>query len=232
MATFLLLHGGFCQGWVWKGTADALVAQGHRVHAPDLPSSGPNAAELGDLAGDVAVVTEQLARADPGVTVLVAHSGGGMVLAEVADHPAVDHSVYVAALRPERGQSVADMLGGQMPRWMAVLPDDGVVRVSDDPDVVRRTLCAEVEEDRFLREVFPRYVSTSLTSLTDASSAPAAGHTTTYVVCEEDQAVPLGAQEAMASATDRVERLPSSHSPMLSMPERLAHLLDNAAGVH
>ena len=40
MATFLLLHGGFCRNSVWKDTADALIAGGHRVEAPDLPSSG------------------------------------------------------------------------------------------------------------------------------------------------------------------------------------------------
>ena len=182
--------------------------EGHRVHAPDLPSSGPDAAELGGLADDVAVVSQALHQAGPGV-ILVGHSAGGMVLAELADHPAVRHSVYVAALNPQRGQSVADMLGGRMPDWMDVRPDDGVVRVSDDADVVRRTLCAEVEKERFLREVFPRYVPTYLSRLTDASSAPAAGHTTTYVVCEEDQAVPPAAQEVMSSAADHVERLPS-----------------------
>ncbi len=33
----------------------------------------------------------------------------------------------------------------------------------------------------------------------------------------------------MASGADRVERLPSSHSPMLSMPGLLAELLERAA---
>ena len=152
-----------------------------------------------------------------------------MVLAELADHPEVRHSVYVAALRPERGQSIADMLGGVIPDWMVVRPDDGVVEVSRDADLVRRMLCADVDHDRFLRDVYPHYVGTSMQSLADASSAPAAGHETTYVVCEQDQAVPPAAQEAMSSAADRVERLPSSHSPLLSMPQRLADVLESAA---
>src|SRR5687768_13071780 len=190
MATFFLLHGAFCQGWVWSGTAQALVARGHRVHTPDLPSSGPDAAGLGGLADDVAVVRRSLDQADPGIALLVGHSGAGMVLAALADHPAVAHSVYVAALHPEQGQSVADLLGGGMPDWMQVRPDDGVARVSDDADLVRATLCADVADERFRREVYPRYVPTSLSSLTEAGSAPAAGHGTTYVVCGDDQAVP------------------------------------------
>jgi hypothetical protein len=118
---------------------------------------------------------------------------------------------------------------GKLPDWMVLRADDGVVEVSEDAGLVRRTLCADVDEDRFLRDLYPGYVGLSLRSLADASSAPAAGHETTYVICEQDQALPPAAQEAMATSSDHVERLPSSHSPMLSMPGRLAQVLDGAA---
>ncbi|WP_100501177.1 alpha/beta fold hydrolase [Geodermatophilus chilensis] len=227
MATFLLVHGGFCRSWVWGDTATALAARGHRVEAVDLPTSGPDPSALG-LQDDVDAVRRALDAPGSGA-VLVGHSAGGMVLAELADHPAVQHSVYVAALRPERGQSAADMLGGQIPGWMVVCPEEGVVRVSDSPAVVRRALCADVEESRFSRDVYPRFVPSSLQVLAGTSSAPTPGHGTTYVICEEDQAVPVAAQQAMSARSDRVERLPSSHNPMLSMPERLAQVLETAA---
>jgi pimeloyl-ACP methyl ester carboxylesterase len=228
MAAFLLVHGTFCRKSVWTDTADALIAQGHRVEALDLPSSGAVTADPGGLEDDAATVTRALDEAGE-ATVLVGHSAGGMVLAELADHPSIRHSVYVAALRPQRGQSVSDLLGGTIPGWIVVHPDEGVIQVSDDAEAVRRAVCADVEPERFLRDVYPRYVPTSLRSYADPSSAPAARHTTTYVVCEQDQALPPAAQEAMASTADRVERLPSSHSPLLSMPERLARVLDSAA---
>ena len=228
MATFLLLHGGFCRHWVWKDTADALRARGHRVEAPDLPSSGPDPAHLGSLQDDLATVTHALDQAGPG-TVLVGHSGAGFVLAELADHPAVGHTVYVTALRPERGQTLADLLGDAIPDWMLVRPDVGAVQVSQDADVVRAALCADVDQERFMRDVYPHYVLMSMKVLGEASSAPAAAHETTYVVCEQDQAIPVPAQEAMSSSADHVERLPSSHSPLLSMPDRLAEVLANAA---
>jgi hypothetical protein len=228
MATFLLLHGAFCRNSVWKDTADALIARGHRVEAPDLPSSGTDPGALGGLEDDVATVTHAIDQAGAG-TVLVGHSGAGMVLAELADHPAVGHSVYVAALRPERGQSIADMLGGETPDWMLVRQDVGAVQVNDDADLVRHAVCADIDRERFVRDVYPRYVLTSLRILADAGSAPTAGHATTYVICEQDRAVPPTAQEAMSPSADRVVRLPSSHSPMLSMPDRLAEVLDHAA---
>lgn len=50
-------------------------------------------------------------------------------------------------------------------------------------------------------------------------------HPTTYIICEQDNAVPTAAQEQMSAAADEVHRLPSSHQPMISMPGRLAELL-------
>lgn len=227
MATFLLVHGGFCGSWVWERTAPALEALGHSVATVDLPSSGPTADDLGDLAADRAAVQSALDQID-GDVVLVGHSGGGMVLAELADHPKVEHSVYVAALHPQEGQSAADLLGGQMPGWM-VVRDDGAVQVSDHAELVRQALCADVDTDYFAREVHPRYLLTSLSSIQSPSAAPRRTHLASYVVCEHDRAVPPEAQEAIASTFDRVERLPSSHAPMLSMPDRLAEVLSRTS---
>jgi pimeloyl-ACP methyl ester carboxylesterase len=226
MAAFLLVHGAFCQGWVWQEMATALQGDGHQVEMIDLPSSGTDAAQLGDLTADADVVRGALDTSGPGV-VLVGHSGGGAVLTEVADHPSVVHSVYLAAFWPQRGQSVAEMLGG-LPDWVAVR-DDGAAEVSHDLDLVRRTLCADIDAETFAARVYPRYVLTSLASLGVPNTAPDRTHGTTYIITEQDMAVPPQAQEAMSAAADRVVRIPSSHSPMLSMTARLASLLGEAA---
>jgi pimeloyl-ACP methyl ester carboxylesterase len=226
MSVFVLIHGGFCRGWVWAETAAALQEDGHRVEVVDLPSSGTVAAELGDLQTDVAAVRRVLDGIGAEV-VLVAHSGGGMVLAEFADHPSVQHSVYLTAFWPQKGQSAAEMLGGQLPGWMAAR-DDGAISVSDDLELVRQTLCADIDPERFATVVHPRYVLTSLSSAATPSTAPPARHPTTYIICEQDQAIPPQAQEAMSAAADHVVRLPSSHSPFLSMPKQLARTLGGA----
>ena len=223
MPTFLLVHGAFCGSWVWERTAPVLESVGHRVLSIDLPSSGSQANTLGDLAADSATLRSAVEQLD-GDVVLVGHSAGGMALAEIADHPKVLHSVYVAALHPLKGQSVADLLAGQIPGWM-VVRDDGAVQVSDDAEVVRQAICLDVEAEYFAREVHPRYLLTSLSSFQGASTGPERSHPASYIVCEQDQAVPVQAQESIAATFDRVERLPSSHAPMLSMPERLAEVI-------
>jgi hypothetical protein len=49
-----------------------------------------------------------------------------------------------------------------------------------------------------------------------------------YIVCEQDRALPPPFQEIFASkmgGPENTYRLPSSHSPFLSMPDQLADLL-------
>ncbi|KAL8786113.1 MAG: hypothetical protein Q9213_002978 [Squamulea squamosa] len=52
----------------------------------------------------------------------------------------------------------------------------------------------------------------------------------TYLVCENDQALPLQYQEVFAaSAKARVDRCSTGHSPMLSQPDMLAQKVHKAA---
>jgi hypothetical protein len=57
------------------------------------------------------------------------------------------------------------------------------------------------------------------------SGAPARSHPTTYVLCTDDWAIPLAAQEAMSAAADSAVRLQSAHVLQLSHPEVLADVL-------
>jgi hypothetical protein len=100
--------------------------------------------------------------------------------------------------------------------------------ISGDLELVRQTLCADIDPERFAKDVHPRYVLTSLSSAATPSTSPPAQHPTTYIICEHDQAIPPQAQEAMSAAADHVVRLPSSHSPYLSMPSQLARALGGA----
>jgi pimeloyl-ACP methyl ester carboxylesterase len=47
----------------------------------------------------------------------------------------------------------------------------------------------------------------------------------TYIICEQDAAIPVFAQEAMSQRAQKVLRMDTSHSPFLSRPAELAELL-------
>ena len=144
----------------------------------------------------------------------------------LADHPAVQHSVYLAAFWPQKGQSAIEMLGGQLPGWMAAR-DDAAIGASGDLEVVRQTLCAASTRRASPRRCI-RAACGRLCRVWQLRVSPPARHPTTYIVCEQDQALPPQAQEATSSAADHVVRLPSSHSPFLSMPRQLARALGGA----
>lgn len=224
MTTYVLVHGGFVGGWYWRETAALLEKDGHRVHVVEqMPSAGRDPANLGDLRADADHVRQVVEAAGEPV-VLVGHSYGGMVITELADHPAVAHTVYLSAFWPERGQSISDLLGdGPLPSWI-VPHDNGTLTVTDDLEVARQALCADLDRDRAAEEL-RRLLPQSMSSMETPSSAPDRKHPTTYIVCEQDNAIPVAAQEQMAAAADRVERLPSSHQPMCSMPDKLAEAL-------
>jgi pimeloyl-ACP methyl ester carboxylesterase len=224
MSNYVLVHGAFVGGWIWRDTAALLEKEGHRVDVVEqLPSAGRDPATLGDLQADVDCVRRAVEAVGQPV-VLVGHSYGGMVITELADHPAVAHTVYLSAFWPKRGQSSMDLLGdGPLPNWL-VPRDDGTVQITDDIEVARQVECADVDPER-ASENLRRLVPQSISSFAAPSTAPDRRHPTTYIICEQDQAVPPAAQEQMAAAADNVERLPSSHQAMVSMPDQLAALL-------
>ncbi|WP_037050103.1 alpha/beta fold hydrolase [Pseudonocardia halophobica] len=224
MTTYVLVHGAFVGGWYWDEVRPRLEKAGHTVDVvPQLPSCGADPAPLGDLAGDVETVRQHVESAEEPV-VLVGHSYSGMVVTELADHPDVAHGVYVSAAWPARGASLLDLLGTLPPLPWVEPGEDGTLRPVDDVGLLHEWLCADVERERaesLLRRARPQ----SIASFATPSSAPERMHPVTYVICEDDATIPIGAQEAMAAAADHVERLPSSHAPMFSMPDRLAEVL-------
>jgi pimeloyl-ACP methyl ester carboxylesterase len=162
--------------------------------------------------------------------VLVGHSYGGMVLTELAADPGVASLVYVAAFRPQRGRSLLDALGeGPPPPWV-VPRDDGSMTVTDDVETVRTHLCPELSPEQ-TQQFMDRLGLQGAASFASPSTAPDATCPVTYVVCEQDRAIPPEAQEAMATGADRIVRLAAPHMVQFTMPDRLADELEAAAPV-
>jgi pimeloyl-ACP methyl ester carboxylesterase len=227
VSNFVLVHGGWNGGWVWDDLAERLEKAGHRVMVVDhLPSAGTDPSSLGDLVADASHVRKMLDACDEPI-VLVGHSYGGMVITELADHPNVRHSVYLAAFFPRRGQTLLSTYGDAPgPTWI-VPRDDGALTVTKDFELYHESLCADLDRDR-AREVFSRLVLQSAAALGTPSTAPDRRHPTTYVIAnqESDNCIPVWLQEAMSSNADNVVRLPAAHMLQLSRPDELAELLE------
>ncbi len=97
----VLVHGAFADGSGWKPVADILRKDGYTVSVVQQPETS--------LEEDVAATNGALDRLN-GPAVLVGHSYGGMVITEAGNNEHVKALVYVAALQPDAGESLAKLV--------------------------------------------------------------------------------------------------------------------------
>ncbi|WP_449342178.1 alpha/beta hydrolase [Streptomyces aurantiogriseus] len=212
------MHGAWHGAWCWERLTSVLDADGWRVRAIDLPSAGGRAG----VQEDAQAVSEELELID-GPVVVVAHSYGGIPVSQaVAEAGNVSRVVYLAAFPLDVGESLLGFHGAPVPP-----PDQGDFEaVPSDPvalfygDVPR----SEAEE------AAKRLVPQSAKSFSDVLTR-AGWHTvpSTYILCEDDQALPAQSQQVLAARADEVHRIEGGHSPFLSKPVELAALLAKVA---
>ncbi|MFJ8364230.1 alpha/beta hydrolase [Streptomyces sp. NPDC093984] len=226
----LLVHGAWHGPWCWQPLIDELPDLDVRTVA--LPSSGPDPAALGDLYDDAAAIAEAL-EAIGGPTVVVGHSYGGCPVSQAAGSAGdVRRVVYLCALMQDVGDTLLSLVNGAYPPDWDVHERPGGAGLGhfDVHDPVR-ALYGDVDPDlaeRCVARLGHQSLSAVHQPLTEAAwrTVPS-----TYVLCEDDVAIPLPLQEEMAKHAQRVRRLRSSHSPFLSRPAELARLLRDEIGL-
>ena len=88
MATFVLIHGSYQGGWIWKPVARRLRAAGHDVYAPTLEGCAERAEQVRagiTTESQADEVAQLLFYEDLDGVVLVGTSSGGMVACCVAE---------------------------------------------------------------------------------------------------------------------------------------------------
>src|SRR6201984_3470394 len=120
----VLVHGAWADGSSWSKIIAPLVAEGIEVAAAPLP--------LTSFKDDVEALDRALARVS-GPVVLAGHAYAGAVIAAMRSEK-VRALVYVAALAPDEGETVADVFYGTTPHPQApnLAPDEhGLIYLPD-----------------------------------------------------------------------------------------------------
>ena len=222
MATFVLVHGAFGSPAELAPVIPWLEAQGHRAIAVDLPCTDPSAT-LDDYA---LTVTGAMAGID-GPVVVVGHSAGGATISLLPGRTRVDRLVYVTAVVPEPGRSIADVLGdGVRETILSVSRDDGNGCRSFDLEMLA-SIAPPEERDAYL--AFLR--ATQRSQGWAAVQQPWPGRSLpdvpcAYVLCTEDNIIPPAKQREMAArlGVDTIE-IASDHSVFALKPRELATIL-------
>jgi pimeloyl-ACP methyl ester carboxylesterase len=118
--TILLVHGAWADGSSWG----RVIGRLHRYAIPVIAAPIP----LTSMAEDVAVLDRTIDRAG-GPVILVGHAYAGAVIG-ASNHEQIRALVYVAALAPDEGETVADVFYREPPHTAApeLAPDsDGYI---------------------------------------------------------------------------------------------------------
>ena len=201
---------------------------GHEAEAIDLPGHGQDPTPAADVT--LERYAEAVISALRPETVLVGHSMGGYAITAAAEQAPkrISRLVYLAAYVPLSGRSLADMRerGPRQPLVEAMVKSEDGVTVGLDPDQIAAKFyhdCPEGTLDYAREHLVPQPIKPTATPLdvTERSAAIPAS----YIVCEEDRAIPPEYQEEMAARLDATLKLPCGHSPFFAMPVRLAETL-------
>ncbi|MBA3910865.1 MAG: esterase [Rhodobacter sp.] len=221
MSDILLVHGSWHGAWCWDRVIPALARLGITATAIDLPGRDGSPTTLEGYAKAI------LAAASPG-TVLVGHSAGGYAITAAAeDDPArFAGLIYLCAYLPAFGQSLAEMrrAGPSQPLLPAIRMAADRSSFTIDPGLAPAVLyhdCPAEVSAQAVARLCPQPVTPQETPLWPKAAPTLPRH---YIICGDDRAIPPDHQARMARdlPPDAVTRLNASHSPFLSMPDRLS----------
>jgi pimeloyl-ACP methyl ester carboxylesterase len=216
--------------WWWHRAAAVLQSHGVSSAAPALPSCGEMGVPAGmggpGLEDDVAAVRSELQRFDE-PTVVIAHSYGGIVVAEAAAGiETVRHLLLISSYLPEVGESLSTFGAREPAPFLDVDTEAGTIGVR--PEILAETFMHDCPE--LVADATRRLARQSL-SVTQQPVRAAAWQRvpTTYLVCQADRGTPADRQREFAGRAQTVVELDAAHHPFLSAPQAVADIVLGAS---
>ncbi|GAB4265036.1 MAG: alpha/beta hydrolase [Pararhodobacter sp.] len=232
----ILIHGAWGNAGGWARLVPILERAGHAVEAMDLPGHGKSgiAPETVGQPEYVEAALERLRAGPPAM--LVGHSMGGIVVAQVASRAPelVTMAVFVAALLPRDGESLLDLIRRQDAPGVQAAVRPGPARGTTvlDPAVAAASLFPDARPADAARALAAMGPQSNKAQTDKAVIGPGFRRVPrAYVLCTEDRVVTPALQRAMIAATpcEAVFELECGHVPQLTQPAALASILDGLA---
>jgi pimeloyl-ACP methyl ester carboxylesterase len=227
MATYVLVHGAYQGGWIWKPVATRLRAAGHLVHVPTLDGCGERAHTIRPgitVTTHAREVAGLLFYEDLSDVILAGTSSGGMVIQKAAElaRDRIARVAFVDALALVPGEKVDNIVKRSAP--------NEVTAISTGPTKADA-------ESRLFRDLDPALRAWALARVTphpiaalEAPMEPTAfwdqSWKATVIRCRQAVNPPEAHQRRTAERLKAAwHELDTGHYPMLSAPEELTRLL-------
>ncbi len=216
----VIVHGSFVDGSGWRVVHDILIHKGYNVTVVHQPATNMDE----DIAATRLVLDQQT-----GPVVLVGHSSGGAVIGMAGERDKVKALVYVAALQPEVGESLTQLLES-MPA-----PSNDIHATRDGHLFVDRAKFGEdfaADQTRNRTDFLAAsQVPATTTTFGARTWAAAWHHKPSYgIVATDDKALNPDLQRWMYKrAGSVVTEIKGSHTLYISQPEAVAKVIEQAA---
>lgn len=216
----VLVHGAWADGSSWSSVIRELATDGISTVAPALP--------LASFPDDVASLERSLERA-PGPVVLAGHAYAGAVIGATRSNK-VKALVYVAALAPDEGETVANVFYRTEPHPMApkLAPNrHGLIYLPDAAFAEAFAQNARPEDLAVLRAV---QRPTSAACIGVAVPRPLwKDRPSWFLVAEHDRMIVPETQQFMAARMKaRVRSHSVDHMPLVTAPDVVTSIIRDA----
>jgi pimeloyl-ACP methyl ester carboxylesterase len=216
----VLVHGAWADGSSWAKVIVPLGAEGIEVVAAPLP--------LSSFPDDVAALDRALERVARPV-VLVAHAYAGAVIAATRDEK-VKALVYVAALAPDEGETVADVFYRTAPHPQApkLAPDDRGLIYLPEPAFAAAFAQNAVAEELAVLAAVQRPISPNCINV-PVDRPLWKDRPSWFLVAKQDRMIIHENQQFMAQRMKaRVRSHPVDHSPIVTAPSVVVDIIREA----
>jgi pimeloyl-ACP methyl ester carboxylesterase len=221
MSSIVLVHGAWADGSCWQDVILPLRKEGFKVTCAPVP--------LTSLSDDIAALDRVLERTD-GPAVVVGHAYGGAVIAGPSDDR-VRSLVYIAALAPAEGETVADVFyrAAPHPEVPKLAPDAHRMIWMPEGGFARAVAHKASPDQTTILETVQRPIA--LNCIQEKAPVPAwKTKPSWYLLAEEDRMIAPETQRFMADRMGaQIRAHHVDHSPMYTVPDAVIGVILEAA---
>jgi pimeloyl-ACP methyl ester carboxylesterase len=220
-ATIVVVHGAWADGSSWEPVIRQLQKQGFNVMAAPIP--------LTSLSDDAAALKRTIARTE-GPVIVAGHAYAGAVIGTANDER-IKALVYIAALAPDEGETVAQVFyrDEAHPEAPKLAPDvDGFIWMPDsgfDHAFAQNATADQIA----LCKVVQRPIA--LKSIQEPVPVPSwKTKPAWYLLAEQDRMINTKTQRFMAERMKAtIKSFAVDHTPLLTAPDKVVDVILEAA---
>jgi pimeloyl-ACP methyl ester carboxylesterase len=221
-ATVVLVHGAWADGSSWSKVIAPLAAIGVKTVAAPLP--------LTSFGDDVAALDRTLDRVE-GPVVLAGHAYAGGVIGATRNEK-VKALVYVAALAPDEGETVADVFsrGTPHPQAPKLAPDAYGWIYLPEPAFAAAFAQNALKEELAVLAAVQRPISPACITV-KVERPLRKDRPAWFLVAEQDRMIVEDNQRFMAERMKaRIRSHPVDHTPLMTEPSAVIDIIREAIG--